>query len=256
MPSLVGSEMCIRDRYKTTLCRHFQNGNCTLGDKCYFAHGQQELRNANDPLPQNIPQLNTKVTVNNYRTTLCKYHEQGFCKNGANCNFAHGIQEIQQNQAKTQYQYATTPNLITMPAVQDPHIQILCLILTHLERVFASNSQVLQQLTQAQLFAKQGQTQEASTIILSIMNDPMRTEQEKISYNTIYTNAQHYYNQLCNQRTQAQPQFQNPTQPIQVPQTNQQANFQAQFTQLQQPQVFIQNMERINSLQQLSLIHI
>ena len=41
----------INQKYKTELCRHFmQHGNCTLGDRCHFAHGEKELRKPDDPL--------------------------------------------------------------------------------------------------------------------------------------------------------------------------------------------------------------
>eukprot|EP00754_Rhynchopus_humris_P009519 Rhum_TRINITY_DN14028_c5_g1::Rhum_TRINITY_DN14028_c5_g1_i1::g.68213::m.68213 len=30
-------------RYKTVMCRHFEQGNCSKGDRCSFAHGNQEL---------------------------------------------------------------------------------------------------------------------------------------------------------------------------------------------------------------------
>merc|ERR1712160_2105 len=37
------------DRFKTALCRNFmEQGNCSYGDNCRFAHGDQELR----PAPQ------------------------------------------------------------------------------------------------------------------------------------------------------------------------------------------------------------
>ncbi|GAQ78559.1 CCCH-type Zn-finger protein [Klebsormidium nitens] len=29
---------------KTRMCRNFQEGNCTFGDRCHFAHGNQEMR--------------------------------------------------------------------------------------------------------------------------------------------------------------------------------------------------------------------
>ena len=36
-------------KYKTSKCRHFeQSGNCQLGDRCHFAHGDRELRNPSD----------------------------------------------------------------------------------------------------------------------------------------------------------------------------------------------------------------
>lgn len=33
--------------YKTSICRHYEFGNCSIGDKCQFAHGDKELRNPN-----------------------------------------------------------------------------------------------------------------------------------------------------------------------------------------------------------------
>jgi len=36
-------------KYKTSKCRHFeQTGNCQLGERCHFAHGDHELRTAAD----------------------------------------------------------------------------------------------------------------------------------------------------------------------------------------------------------------
>jgi hypothetical protein len=36
-------------KYKTSRCRHFdQTGNCQLGERCHFAHGDAELRTIND----------------------------------------------------------------------------------------------------------------------------------------------------------------------------------------------------------------
>lgn len=35
--------------YKTQLCKHFmQTGNCHVGSKCHFSHGEHELRKPND----------------------------------------------------------------------------------------------------------------------------------------------------------------------------------------------------------------
>lgn len=53
------------------MCRHFEEkGYCSLYDKCYFAHSLEELRNENDPLPENIP-VQMKP-ISNYKTQLCK----------------------------------------------------------------------------------------------------------------------------------------------------------------------------------------
>jgi len=34
-------------------------------------------------------------TGGNFKSMLCKYYQNGFCKNEANCTFAHGEQELQ-----------------------------------------------------------------------------------------------------------------------------------------------------------------
>ena len=39
----------LKQKYKTQLCRHFTEiGMCPLAQYCQFAHGEEELRQAND----------------------------------------------------------------------------------------------------------------------------------------------------------------------------------------------------------------
>lgn len=41
----------INDKYKTERCRHYETHmHCALGDKCHFAHGDEELRKPTDPI--------------------------------------------------------------------------------------------------------------------------------------------------------------------------------------------------------------
>ena len=66
---------------KTELCRYYEkNLKCKHGDKCRFAHGQQEYYFHN--------------VANNwkYKTRPCqKYHSDiGYCKYGSKCTFLHG----------------------------------------------------------------------------------------------------------------------------------------------------------------------
>lgn len=97
----------INTKFKTTVCKYYEeNKVCPLGAKCHFAHGKEDMRKINDPLPQNAPMMpNSKVQqqmgqfmnpmmINNYKTVVCKYWEQGKCKYQQNCSFAHGEQDI------------------------------------------------------------------------------------------------------------------------------------------------------------------
>ena len=64
-------------RYKTEICRSFEeSGNCRYGDKCQFAHGQDEIR-----LTNRHPK---------YKTQMCRtFHSFGFCPYGPRCHFIH-----------------------------------------------------------------------------------------------------------------------------------------------------------------------
>lgn len=76
-----GSSQVISSRYKTELCRPFEeNGTCKYGDKCQFAHGMQELRSLN-----RHPK---------YKTELCRtFHSSGYCPYGPRCHFIHNADE-------------------------------------------------------------------------------------------------------------------------------------------------------------------
>ncbi|XP_059212349.1 mRNA decay activator protein ZFP36L1b isoform X2 [Centropristis striata] len=76
-----GSSQVISSRYKTELCRPFEeNGTCKYGDKCQFAHGVHELRSLS-----RHPK---------YKTELCRtFHTIGFCRYGPRCHFIHNAEE-------------------------------------------------------------------------------------------------------------------------------------------------------------------
>jgi len=65
------------DLYKTELCRKWsETGTCRYGERCQFAHGEEELREVvRHPL---------------YKTSKCKSFEaSGTCKYGSRCRFIH-----------------------------------------------------------------------------------------------------------------------------------------------------------------------
>ena len=86
------------------MCKYYEeNKTCPMGPRCHFAHGQEDMRKPNDALPANTPMMpnSTKnpqnmsapanpLMVNNYKTVVCKYWEQGKCKYQNGCSFAHG----------------------------------------------------------------------------------------------------------------------------------------------------------------------
>ncbi|CAD8051685.1 unnamed protein product [Paramecium primaurelia] len=90
-------------KYKTILCRHYQaTKQCAIGSKCQFAHGIEEQRQMNDPLPASAL---SSITTASQSTTIeqqqknqsplfkipCKYHQLNFCKNGSGCQYVHGM---------------------------------------------------------------------------------------------------------------------------------------------------------------------
>lgn len=130
-PSNGGANPGVNMRYKTQLCRHFENmGKCQVGDRCQFAHGQAELRNQNQPLteqqiqsalraqqsqpqpmhqrPQNYNNNNKQnysqggphqgQSNSNFKTVKCKFFESPKgCPYKERCSFAHGDQELRAN---------------------------------------------------------------------------------------------------------------------------------------------------------------
>ena len=76
------------DNMKTVMCKNWMElGTCSFGDKCTFAHSEEQIRNGKE---QKIIFQNPR-----FKTTLCKQYSEGeFCELGDNCHFAHGPDEL------------------------------------------------------------------------------------------------------------------------------------------------------------------
>jgi hypothetical protein len=62
------------------MCKFFEHGGCSRGDKCHFAHGKVDL--------QSRPNL--------HKTQLCiAFERKGTCRDGPACKYAHGQRELQ-----------------------------------------------------------------------------------------------------------------------------------------------------------------
>ena len=71
------NEQDFRVKYKTEVCRNWEAGYCEFGERCAFAHGDQELRKK-------------QYLANNYKTKPCKqFFELGYCMYGSRCQFKH-----------------------------------------------------------------------------------------------------------------------------------------------------------------------
>jgi len=75
--NIIEEENKFDPKYKTELCKKFQNtGCCPYGFKCRFAHGKEELI--------------IKSQGSNYKKKKCKtFHEKGYCPYGSRCSFRH-----------------------------------------------------------------------------------------------------------------------------------------------------------------------
>ena len=115
-------------RYKTALCKKFtENQSCPYGDKCQFAHGEQELRNFNGhaqnmmyPLGMGTKNQNNML---NYKIVKCKNWEKDkTCKYGIHCTYAHGDEELR-NKADNLYQMNPSFSLM-MPIIANPNMDM------------------------------------------------------------------------------------------------------------------------------------
>ena len=102
-PTNTTSFPSLNRKFKTSVCQNFMKGlGCQRGSRCHFAHGLHELREDADPLPKDyIKEVSQQqenyysVPYCNYKTVMCRLlEEQGFCKFGSNCRFAHGEEQL------------------------------------------------------------------------------------------------------------------------------------------------------------------
>lgn len=87
-------------RYKTSLCNNFsKSGECNFGDRCKFAHGEQDLKSGGGQQggggggygggnPGGYQ--NNGFQGSNRPQGVCRFFQQnGTCNYGDNCRFSH-----------------------------------------------------------------------------------------------------------------------------------------------------------------------
>ena len=83
--------------YRTKLCTRWAQGACQYGDRCMFAHGEEQLRAFGGIDSSQAPRRTTTAAENSdpaFRTKLCTRWLQGSCQYGDRCNFAHGEEQL------------------------------------------------------------------------------------------------------------------------------------------------------------------
>eukprot|EP00434_Breviolum_minutum_P042749 symbB.v1.2.038064.t1/scaffold5805.1/size23493/1 len=88
------------------MCKFFEQGTCTKGANCTFAHGVEELQamgttwqdvgvTAMPPTATPTSSAPVLALAQVYKTAMCKFFEQGTCLNGDDCNYAHSEEDLQ-----------------------------------------------------------------------------------------------------------------------------------------------------------------
>ncbi|CAJ1421718.1 unnamed protein product [Effrenium voratum] len=80
---------------KKIICKFWQEGKCSKGPGCTFAHGDQEL---GQPINAEMARLFASRRsdlcngINSgAKSTLCKFWQEGKCTKGESCTFSHGL---------------------------------------------------------------------------------------------------------------------------------------------------------------------
>lgn len=86
-----GQFYTMKQKYKTQMCKHWMEDNtCPLKEYCQFAHGPEDLRQPNDPLPKHFGKQALGAVHSNFKTEECRiWKETGECKYGEGCSFFH-----------------------------------------------------------------------------------------------------------------------------------------------------------------------
>uniref|UniRef100_A0A6B2LK09 C3H1-type domain-containing protein n=1 Tax=Arcella intermedia TaxID=1963864 RepID=A0A6B2LK09_9EUKA len=92
----IEAELNGQNLYKTELCQGWlQTGACRYGEKCQFAHGEDELR----------PVLRHPK----YKTEICKtFSTTGSCPYGKRCRFVHQLSELRSSDQDPSLQAPTS----------------------------------------------------------------------------------------------------------------------------------------------------
>jgi len=108
--ALANERPSFTSRVKRTMCRFFLKGDCSKGRQCGYAHGEEDLGkpiysapggappaafwSGATPVPAKSRASSVATPVAAAKRAMCAYWEEGRCKKGDACEFAHGEREM------------------------------------------------------------------------------------------------------------------------------------------------------------------
>jgi hypothetical protein len=103
---------------------------------------------------------------------LCKYHQQGFCKNGSSCSYAHGITDKKEAKVSTltPLQNSTQQNVVVVTVKT-----VLDHLIKELTPMFAEEPC----LQRARSLLSKSLFEESAQQIIELLQHPSRTEEER-----------------------------------------------------------------------------
>lgn len=203
----------VNNKYKTVMCKHFEDtGKCYLGNKCHFAHGPEDLRQIDDPLPatQARPRKDHKISkpfgtqqttpqVSNYKTVQCRFFQKGHCKYESGCNYAHGDQDVRQPGTPSTTGSVTSVQTPTsgFPSYDQSlstqvSLQQVSYLISQLEIYHNGNEEIGVKLKQASELNEAGNIQEAASIVNGIMERQDKSPEEAEYYRQLNSNVQNF----------------------------------------------------------------
>ena len=196
------------------MCKYYESEKvCPLGAKCHYAHGKEEMRKPNDPLPQNTPMMVNSnkqpqqtnqgimnpMMVNNFKSVVCKYWEQGKCKYGTNCTFAHGDTDKKAGQMGGMGMgNGMSPQMPGYDPLKDPNIeyimklQQLNMIANSLEKIYPNDQTVEQYIRNAQQMLSMNNINSGAEILQKILYNNNVSEDKKKQHEEIVQNAKKF----------------------------------------------------------------
>ena len=166
----------------------------------------------NDPLPRNTPLVPTSqlikesdpnaeqpanpVVINNYKTMICKYWEQGKCKYQQTCSFAHGEVERRNQDMNGPFGENAVIDPLKVPAFEyNLRYQQLVKISTELMQAYPDNLELQGLLTQVQEALSNWKINTAAELLMKFIYKPNVSEEEKRLNRQIVKNACDYADQ-------------------------------------------------------------